>query len=82
MFLAAFARTVPAHQHSVMVLDQAGWHGAKALQGPRNVTLVPLPPYSPELVWGRSCQALDVAIPLRLRTPVARGLVEVGRATT
>ena len=32
-----------------MVLDQAGWHGAKALAVPANVTLVPLPPYSPEL---------------------------------
>ena len=32
-----------------MVLDQAGWHGARALAVPANVTLVPLPPYSPEL---------------------------------
>ncbi len=32
-----------------MVLDRAGWHGAKALQVPPNVTLVPLPPYSPQL---------------------------------
>jgi transposase len=32
-----------------MVLDQAGWHGAKALQVPDTVTLVPLPPCSPEL---------------------------------
>jgi transposase len=32
-----------------MVLDGAGWHGAKALAVPPNVTLVPLPPYSPQL---------------------------------
>ena len=31
------------------MLDGAGWHGAKALRVPANVTLVPLPPYSPEL---------------------------------
>jgi transposase len=48
-FLDAFARALPAGQHAVMVLDQAGWHGAKALRVPDTVTLVPLPPYSPEL---------------------------------
>ena len=35
--------------HAVLVLDQAGWHGAKALRVPENLTLVPLPPYSPDL---------------------------------
>ena len=49
VFLAEFARTVPADQHAVMVLDQAGWHGARALRVPDNVTLVPLPPSSPDL---------------------------------
>jgi len=33
----------------VLVLDQAGWHLAKALQVPTNITLLYLPPYSPEL---------------------------------
>ena len=32
-----------------MVLDQAGWHASRALSVPANVTLVALPPYSPEL---------------------------------
>ena len=35
--------------HVVVVLDQAGWHIAKALQVPKNITLLHLPPYSPEL---------------------------------
>lgn len=35
--------------HVVLVLDQAGWHIAKALQVPENITLLHLPPYSPEL---------------------------------
>jgi hypothetical protein len=35
--------------HAVMVLDGAGWHGAKALAIPPHVTLVPLPPYSPQI---------------------------------
>ena len=35
--------------HAVLVLDQAGWHVAKALAVPENITLLHLPPYSPEL---------------------------------
>lgn len=48
LFLAEFAKTVPPDDHIVMVLDGAGWHGSKALALPDNITLVPLPPYSPE----------------------------------
>ncbi len=47
-FLADFAQTLLKDTHAIMVLDQAGWHGAKALQVPESMTLVPLPPYSPE----------------------------------
>lgn len=36
-------------KHVVLVLDQAGWHVAKALEVPSNITLLRLPPYSPEL---------------------------------
>lgn len=48
-FLADFARTIPDDTHAVMVLDGAGWHGARALRIPGNVSLVALPAYSPEL---------------------------------
>ena len=48
-FLAGFAETVPADTHVVMVLDQAGWHGAKDLVVPDGLTLVSLPSSSPEL---------------------------------
>lgn len=47
-FLADFSKTLAPGDHAVMVLDGAGWHGSKALRVPDNVTLVPLPPYSPE----------------------------------
>jgi len=33
----------------VLVLDQAGWHTAKQLRVPANITLLYLPAYSPEL---------------------------------
>ena len=30
-------------------LDGAGWHSSKTLVVPENISLLPLPPYSPEL---------------------------------
>ena len=33
----------------MVVLDRAGWHGAGDLAVPDNLTLLPLPRYSPEL---------------------------------
>ena len=48
-FLAGLAATLAPDEHAVLVLDQAGWHVAKALAVPANVTLLFLPPYSPEL---------------------------------
>jgi hypothetical protein len=56
LFLAAFGRRLPDGVHAALVLDRAGWHGAKERDVPANVTLVHLPPYSPqrnpvERVW-------------------------------
>ena len=48
-FLDRFSETLAEDEHAVMVLDQAGCHGSNALAVPANVTLVPLPAYSPEL---------------------------------
>ena len=49
VFLAQFARTLAPGVHAALLLDRAGWHIARGLGVPDNVTLVPLPPYSPEL---------------------------------
>jgi transposase len=49
LFLGQFAATLAPHAQAVVVLDQAGWHGARHLRVPENLTLVPLPPCSPEL---------------------------------
>jgi hypothetical protein len=35
--------------HAIVVLDQAGWHTTGKLRRPANITLLPLPPRSPEL---------------------------------
>ena len=49
--LAGFARKTGAgrERHIVLVLDNAGWHGPKGLAVPEGISLVFLPPYSPEL---------------------------------
>jgi len=33
----------------IMLVDQAGWHQSKGLIIPENITMIPQPPYSPEL---------------------------------
>ncbi len=56
-FLAGLSATLTPDEHAVLVVDNAGWHVAKALVIPANLTLLFLPPYSPELnpverLWG------------------------------
>ena len=48
MFLATVSQRHP-DEYIVMVMDQAGWHIAHELEVPKNMRLVLLPPYSPEL---------------------------------
>lgn len=48
LFLAHTAAQFP-NEHCVMFLDGAGWHRAHELAVPSNMTLIPLPPYSPNL---------------------------------
>lgn len=50
LHLAEISRHVAAGAHAVVVLDGAGWHQTgERLRVPDNVTLLHLPPYSPEL---------------------------------
>jgi DDE superfamily endonuclease len=49
VYLDKFAETIKADEHAVIVLDQARWHGAKDLKVPACMTLLLLPPRSPEL---------------------------------
>lgn len=46
--LTELARNHP-DTRNVVILDGAGWHISKTLEIPENVTLIHLPPYSPEL---------------------------------
>lgn len=47
--LAEIATQVGKRAHAVLLLDQAGWHLSGELKVPKNITLLPLPPRSPEL---------------------------------
>lgn len=48
-FLGVLSSEVGLNDHVVLILDQAGWHVSKSLKVPANMTLLHLPPYSPEL---------------------------------
>jgi len=43
------ASQVAPGAHAVLILDQAGWHTTNKLAVPENITLLSLPPRSPEL---------------------------------
>ncbi len=47
--LHEIAAQVTPGAHAILLLDQAGWHTTHKLTLPENITLMPLPPRSPEL---------------------------------
>ncbi len=50
LHLAEISRQVAPGAHAVLTLDGAGWHKiGGTLRIPNNISLLPLPPYSPEL---------------------------------
>jgi transposase len=48
IFLSHTAQEFP-DDLCVLIFDGAGWHRANDLRVPKNMVLIPLPPYSPEL---------------------------------
>lgn len=48
-FLEELSLTIDSGRHIDLLTDNAGWHIAKKLIIPHNITLIPLPPYAPEL---------------------------------
>ena len=47
--LDELSQAVAPDTHALVLMDRAGWHIAKALAPPANLTPLFLPPYSPEL---------------------------------
>lgn len=48
-FLDELSLSIDHGRHIALLTDNAGWHTAKELVIPSNITLIPLPPYAPEL---------------------------------
>src|SRR3954453_8813540 len=49
LFLEQLSRELPAGVHAVLIWDGAGFHTSGDLEVPSNISLILLPPYSPEL---------------------------------
>lgn len=49
IYLQQFRDELAADVHAVLVWDRAGFHKSKGLRVPDNITIIPLPAYSPEL---------------------------------
>lgn len=49
LFLDELSNQARDNRHIALVMDNAGWHTANDLTVPENITLIPLPPYAPEL---------------------------------
>ena len=49
LFLEQFSQSLGPDEHAAMIWDGAGFHLSGQLKVPANVTIIQLPPYSPEL---------------------------------
>jgi len=49
LHLNEISKYVEADFHAIVLIDRATWHTTEALNIPGNISLLPLPPYSPEL---------------------------------
>ena len=62
--LSEISRHLADDAHAILIMDQAGWHTSNNLVVPGNITILPLPPKSPELnpvkTSGSSCARTGV----------------------
>ena len=47
--LREISAQVAADAHGIVLLDGAAWHASQEIELPDNLSLLPIPPYSPEL---------------------------------
>ena len=48
VYLAELSKSFPS-DHILLITDGASWHRSKSLLIPHNITILPLPPYTPEM---------------------------------
>ena len=80
--LAEISTQVQPGAHAVLICDGAGWHQrGKKLRIPTNISLIPLPPYSPELIpEAGSSDSVGIPESAELRLPVNRSSSKGSRA--
>jgi hypothetical protein len=61
--LSLISQATAKDRQALVIVDRAGWHMTKAIRCFSNVTLLPLPPYSPEPLPFLSILALITADP-------------------
>jgi transposase len=49
LHLDEISKNVEEGFHAIVLMDRASWHTTEAMKIPINISLFPLPPYSPEL---------------------------------
>lgn len=49
LHLIEIANTIPDNRHAVLIMDCASWHRGIKLKIPNKISILHLPPYSPEL---------------------------------
>src|SRR4029078_7009542 len=79
LFLAELGQAVAPGAHGIVLMDKAGWHTAGDLVVPETLSLVVLPPSSPELspierLW---LHLRDNRLSLSFSRPLARSLTPV-----
>ncbi len=47
--LDEISKNIQENYHGIVLMDRASWHTTETLIVPKNLSLMPLPPYSPEL---------------------------------
>lgn len=48
-FLQRVSKKMSRWKHCILIVDGAGWHRSEEIIIPKNITLLSLPPYSPQL---------------------------------
>jgi len=49
LHMQSISQAIPVGRHALIIIDGARWHNSKALEGIDNISLMKLPPASPEL---------------------------------
>jgi hypothetical protein len=73
LFLVELSQAVAPGAYGILLMDRAGWHTADELRVPENLSLVFLPPYSPELNPIERLAASARQSPVALRLSDDRG---------